>query len=429
MFHPLVVAERRLALERELADVLPQGLREYSIDEVREFREQRFADLFDKKGARRRALTVEEQTFVLNEQVLGKIDYRYWAARYSTLNIGGQTLGTIVPFLGAQEVILSEIARVEHDHLASNHPDGVIFDLLKARQIGGTTLSISIGAHHTTTHGNIFALIASDVPDSTDFIWDMYERIYDHLPWYLRPAAVERVKNDEIAYTTGTRVFHGASKSTRGADKTKRNAADGAKGQLGRGKTLSFVHQSELATWTNPTQTDTSLAPAVVRSPFTFWMKESTAQGRGSRNWWHNEWQLAKSGRHPRAFAIFIPVFARKDLALPAPGGWAPSTETLTVARRYEDTGPRWMHKTVRATRDQLYWYERTRGEYEEKGILGDFFQEYPVDDDEAFQHSGSTVVLSAQMLDRLRNRSRPITSMIEVLPQRELTASTGARA
>jgi len=424
MYSPRIVAIRRAALERDLTPLIPLGLREYSTDEVLEFRYQRFADLFDKKGNRTRELSPEESSFILNEQLLGKVDFKYFAERYATINIAGQTLGSLYPLFESQQIVINEIGRIEEDRYDTNHPDGVIVNVLKDRQQGISTLSVAINFHRTITHGNIFSLIASDVPDNTDFIWDMYERMLDALPFYLKPDCLERVKNDEIVYTTGTRVFHGASKSTRGADKSSRTASDGTKGNLGRGKTLSMVHNSELATWTNPGQIDAALEPAIAVSPQTFWLKESTAQGRGKSNWWYNEWQLSKINKS-RAVPIFIPCFAtRTKNSLPPPAGWTPSPNTLSVARRYEESGPRWMHKAVRATRDQLYWYEKTRSEKEAKGQLAEFIQEHPVDDDEAFQYSGQQQIITTLVMERLRNQARPVASMIEIRPMREVTAA-----
>lgn len=423
MYSSAMVARRRYALERTLAEIIPHGLREYSVEETREFREQRFADLFNKKGEQTRQLSEEESAFVLNEQLLSKIDFQYFAERYETIGIAGQSLGTLFPLFESQDIVLNEIGRIEKDRADSGHPDGIIVDCLKDRQQGISTLSVGINFHRTVTHANVSALIASDVPTSSDFLWDMYERMLDNLPWYLKPTVAERTKNDEIVYATGTRLFWGAAKSTRGADKSTRGATDGVKGQLGRGKNFSMVHLSEIATMTNPQQIDTSLEPGIPVSPMTFYMKESTAQGRGSKNYWHREWTLAKAGKS-RAVAIFIPCFATKRKnTLPPPADWIPSSDTLAVAKRYEEEGPRWMHKAVRATRGQLYWYEKTRAEKVEKGLLAEFIQEHPVTDDEAFQYSGQQVVLSAPVLERLRNQARPVGSLVEIRPQREVTA------
>jgi hypothetical protein len=419
MYSSQLVAIRRGIVERTLAQDLPRGLQEFSVEEVKEF-QFRMADLWDRKGAQTRPLSKAEQAFVVNEQILGKIDFKYFSERYTTINIGGQALGKLYPLWETQKLILAEIARVEWANYEQGHPDGIVVNLLKDRQVGGSTLSIAILAHRLLTHANVFGLLASDVPDSSDFLWDMFERIYDHLPWYMKPTAKERVKNDLFLFGTESHLFWGASKSTRGADKSGRNAQDGLKGQLARGKTLSCIHNSELATWTRPEQIDVSLKPAVAVSPLTFWMRESTAQGRGKTNWWWLEWQLAKSGKS-RAHNIFIPWYAEASRHwLPAPVGWSPSLTTLAHARRAEEQGPRWLHRPVKLSREQLCWYETTRAEAEAKEQLEEFLQEHPADDDEAFQYATKSVV-PVLLRERIKAQARPLKGMIDVKPYREI--------
>lgn len=419
MYSSRLVAIRRGQLERLLHAELPRGLREYSVPEVLEYQD-RMKDLWGKKGEQLRPLSVEEERFIQNEQLLSKVDFEYFASRYITINLAGQTLGLLYPLWESQRLIIAEIGRIEWDRYQTNYPDGVIINVLKDRQTGVTTLSESIIFHRLVTHSHVFGLLASDVPDSSDFLWDMFERMLDHLPWYMRPMTLERVKNDEIVFGTESRLFWGASKSTRGADKPERSSSAGQKGQLGRGRTVSVAHLSELATWTNPAQIDSALEPAIPRTPFSFWLRESTANGRGKSNWWWMEWQLGKSGKG-RAANIFIPWYAEATRHhLPALLSWAPNADTLAHARRAEEHGPRWLHRTVNLTRDQLYWYETSRDQAIAKDKLEDFLQEHPADDEEAFQYSSKSV-FPLMLRERIKNQARPMTGMIEVVPHREL--------
>lgn len=420
MYSPQLIAIRRAELERVLANELPRGgLREYTLAEVDEFN-QRFAGLFGSKGEQTRPLAPEEQAFVVNEQLLGKIDCAYFSERYTTINLAGSGIGRLYPLWESQRLILDEIGRLEWERYDTGYPDGVLVDCLKDRQVGASTLAVAILFQRLVTHAHTFGLLAADVPDQSDFMWDMFERMYDHLPWYMQPSVAERVKNDEFVLATGTRLFWGASKSTRGADRPTRTAQEGTKGQLGRGKTLSVCVNSELATWTNPNQIDTALDPAIPRSLRSFWLKESSANGRGPSNWWWAEWQLAKSGKG-RARAIFIPWYAEQSRHhKPAPVGWSPSTDTLAHARRAEESGPRWMHRAVTLTRDQLYWYETERDLAIAKDNLSGFMQEHPADDDEAFQYASKSAI-SLQVRERIRAQARPMKGMIEVTAHKDL--------
>jgi hypothetical protein len=419
MYSPAVTARARAHLEESLAERLPSGLTETPVAEIPAWT-ARLADVFDKSGTQTRALTEEESDFILTEQLRSKIDYAYWAERYCWINLEASTIGPLYPLWESQRLILAEVGRLEEERLDAEYPDGVLVDILKARQLGCSTLVSSMLAHRLTNHPHVFGLLASDVPDNSAFLYDIFERIVDHLAWWMKPGVVERVKNDEMVFVTDSRLFVGASKSTRGADKTSRSSVEGRKGQLGRGRTISLFHLSEIATWTNPQQIDSSFLPTVPYSPSVFGAKESTAQGWGPKNWWYQDWQLAKSSRS-RTRAIFIPWYAeRSKYWLPAPLDWSPSDDTLAHARRAEESGPRWMHRPVQLTRNQLYWYETRRAEADAKDSLGEFLQEYPADDEEAFQLSGKSI-FSVKTIERVRTQARPLVGMVAIKPNRQL--------
>lgn len=419
MYHPTLIALARARVEPTLRTALPGGLREYSLSEVAEFR-ARFADLHHPKtGEPQRPLAKDEHAFILNERVMCKLAYRYFAERYWTINIAGQALAPLYPLWETQELVLGRIADLQWARHESGHPDGIVFDLLKDRQMGGSTLMSSLLGHRVTTHAHINGLLASDEPDNSAFLYDMFERGVDNLPFYLKPTITERVKNDEMVFATDSRLMVSASKSTRGADSTLSGASK--RGQLGRGKTLSVVHLSELATYTNPSQVDTALDPAIPRSPFTLWGKESSAQGRGKNNWWYQDWQVMKSGKG-RGIAIFIGWYLEKSRHhLPPPPNWTPSQDTLAHARKIEETSPRWLKGRVyHPTVEQLCWYEHARAEAVAKDNLEGFLQEHPADDEEAFQFSGKSVV-SVLVRERIKSQARPMVGMVEVRTNREL--------
>lgn len=419
MYHPHLINIARANIDRLVVDQLPMGLSETPVEEIPEW-QARMASAFDKKGDLCRPLTTDENRFILNERLMGKISYAYWAERYDTINIAGQALGRMYPLWETQRLALAQIGAIQKERHDSDHPDGVIIDVLKARQGGISTLASSILKHRLTTHANTTGLLASDVPDNSAHLYDMFERGIDHLPWWMKPTITERVKNDEMVFGTESRVFVAASKSTRGADKSERTSIDGKKGQLGRGKTISVYHLSELATWTNPQQLDTSFEPAVPVTPLTFGVRESTAQGWGPRNWWYCDWMIAKAGKG-RTRAVFLPWYAEVTRNwLPAPLDWTPSEETTKHAARAAEFGPRWMKRAVTLTRNQLYWYETMRAAADEKDNLEGFLQEYPADDEEAFQMSGKSI-FTVRIRERVKAQARPLNGIVEIKSNREM--------
>jgi len=399
MYHPDVVAARVAALESHYAVTL----REYSVGEISEWK-RRLENVVDAKGESLRLLTPEESSFVLNEVLLSKVNFPYWAERYCSINLRGADIGPMYPLWESQRLILEKIAELERRTFFDNHPDGILVNILKARQLGASTLAQAMGTHRVTTQSHIFGLVAADVPEQSAFTFDMMERVVDYLPWWVRPKVVEHVKDSEILFDSGSHVWVGAGKSIRGTENKR--------GQLARGKTLSYVHLTELSTWDEPAQIDDSLMPAIHIQPAILVAFESTAKGR--HNWWHEHWVASKRGVG-RFTPIFIPWYAEKNRYwLPAPTSWSPSALTLAHARRCEDTGPRWVGHPVRLTRNQLYWYETTRDGFESKGQISKFLEEYCSDDEEAFQFSGYGV-FSLDDIERIRLHARPLKAVLQI--------------
>jgi hypothetical protein len=416
LIHPKVIDARRELINQTFREQLPPGgLKEYPVADVREFVDLRLPSAFDKKDSRKqiRPFTREEQVFIRNEQLMGKISFPYWGQRYWQINFQGQAIAPLYPLWESQTLILDQIGALEWERLQSGHPDGCLYLVLKARQLGASTLSEAIIGHRTTCYAHIFGLIASDEQDASSFLFDMYERGVARLPFYMRPTITEHVKNDEMVFATGSHTFVGWSRAQR------KSSESGKRGQIGRGKTLSALHLSELATWEQPEQIDSALMPAVPMTPLTFAALESTAQGR--QNWWHKNWLTAKAGKS-RYTAIFVPWYAEQSKYwLPAPAGWVPNASTLAHARRAAEHGPRWMHRAVALTREQLYWYEFNRTTHTADGTLSKFLEEYPADDEEAFQHSGKSI-FSLMVRERVRERAKPLAAIVEVESYRQLT-------
>ena len=161
-------------------------LQHYPVVEVAEFKD-RLANAWDEKGQDLRVLSPEELKFVQNEILLSSIDFAYWAERYAYVNLAGADVGPLYPLWESQRLILEKIAELERRTYFDNHPDGILVNILKARQLGASTLAEAMIAHRVTTQSNIFGLVAADVPEQSGFTFDMLERIVAYLPHYLLP--------------------------------------------------------------------------------------------------------------------------------------------------------------------------------------------------------------------------------------------------
>src|SRR5262245_16760033 len=252
-------------------------------------------------------------------------------------------------------MVLDQLGRIEKANADSGSPDGLLLNILKARQLGVSTLSEALVAHRIVTRAHIRALSGADVEEQAGYLFRMVVRIYDQLPWFLKPGRVYFNKNRELSLANQSFLKTAWGKSTRGALQAT-SGLEGSKGSIGRGQTYSVVHISELPTWENPEQLDTALLPAIPYAPDTLVLYEATAEFAG--DWWHKHW-LASGDGVGRFRNIFIPWSAEPTkYSLPAPVGWIPAASTVKHADKCERDSPRWFRgRTVRLNRDQMYWY------------------------------------------------------------------------
>jgi hypothetical protein len=416
MFHPEVVAanERRLLLQ--LGDVIPEGrLIRHSLDEC-QGRVAALAQAYDKKGNLLRPLTPAESQFILHERFLCFIDYQYWVERYAVVAKETQDAEPLTPLWASQVLFLSHLREMEYERHTGGHPDGVLVNILKARQLGISTMTETIVAHRATTQKTLRALIAADVQEQARYMMSMAELVIDNLPPWLRPPIRAHQRGDYWeAQVTNTTIRTAWGKSTRGGlqDQSK------TKGNIGRGRTFGCVHLTEYSTWERPEQIKDGLMPGIPRRPRTFVAFESTAKGRYDA--WHQQWLSTERGEG-RFRNVFIPWYIEPDKYwLPAPEAWVPNEAAAQHAELVERTsGLYLLGRTVRLTREQLYWYERERAVFEADDNLYKFIEEYPATPEEAFQHAGRTI-FKASVLERVAKQERAPIAVVEIQPAREI--------
>jgi hypothetical protein len=419
MYHPDVIAARDEATTRQFGRAFPNGVIPwYSVEESAELTASAMRAV-DDQGAPVRALTEDEAHFVSSSRLRYIYDFPYFAERFCWIDMEGHGLRRLTPFWESQRMVLDQLGRIELKHRASGSPDGLLLNILKARQLGVSTLSEALVAHRIITRPHIRALSGADVEEQAGYLFRMVVRIYDQLPWFLRPAKVYFNKNRELSLANQSFLKTAWGKSTRGALQSA-TGLEGSKGSIGRGQTYSVVHISELPTWENPEQLDTALLPAIPYAPDTLVLYEATAEFAG--DWWHKHW-LASGEGEGRFENIFIPWSAEPSkYALPAPVDWSPSPGTLVHAAKCERDSPKWFGgKTVTLGRDQLYWYETTRRFYEKKGQLYKFLKEYPADDLECFQYAGRSIFTLEQLEQIDQAGSRPLLDVWAVEPALEV--------
>lgn len=365
-----------------------------------------FDSLLDSKGFLIRDFTREERLWILKESTLCKLDFHYFGRSYGKLE---DWSARIVNFHAniAQQIILDVMAEYEELGWA------LMLMLLKARQLGMTTLFQMVLAHRVFFWRNVGAYTGSAEEKKSRAMIGKLEFIWNNLPWWLRPRQTAFQAGDFMKFAdlnSSLWVQWGNQKQG-----------------IGRGATPTIAHLSELSTFEHPEDlVDAALYRAMHENPFALLALESTANGIG--NWWWKTWnfnvkQDAKGLAQYKP--IFLPWYVGSDLyptewdwrRRPAPDGWVPPdyVERHSQAAKVYVSSTPLLRKVLgdqwELPLKQKWWYYLNYEQAREMKQLHIFLQEMPANADEAFQNSNPSVFL-IETLSEVRtesNASKPL--------------------
>lgn len=260
-----------------------------------------------------------------------------------------------------------------------NKPQRVI--VLKARQMGFSTVTEAIIFKKTATNYNIKSGIVTHEVSATNNLFEMSKRYLDNLPNELKPKikksnAKELVFNDD----KGTGLNSMIKCMTAGND------------NIGRSDTFQNLHISEYAFWSgDKVKTLIGLLQAVPSKRNTMVIIESTANGYDD---FKEMWDDAVAGK-----SQFIPVFC----------AWHELEEYRKEYDGFELTEEEKELKSLyNLDNEQIAW-RRWCIENNCRGDLNLFKQEYPSNPDEAFLSSGNCVFDKEKIITRLQKLHEPI--------------------
>lgn len=254
--------------------------------------------------------------------------------------------------------------------------------ILKARQMGFSTLTESILFKETATKFNINTGIVAHKEEATTNLFNMSKRIYDNLP--------ESMKPKKKASNAKELIFDN-QEGTGLKSKIKCMTA-GSEG-IGRSDTFNNLHISELAFWGNAKDTMLGLMQSVPNLPNSMVIIESTANGY---EYFKEMWDKAVKGK-----SDFVPLFV----------GWHELKEYQMPYTGFELTEEEEQLKdTYNLSLEQLTW-RRWCIANNCGGDVEQFKQEYPMNPHEAFIVSGSTVFDNKKIALRLEQIDKPIRS------------------
>ena len=229
--------------------------------------------------------------------------------------------------------------------------------ILKARQLGFSTITESILFKETTTKFNVNTGIITHQDEATKNLFNMSKLMYECLPQEMKPA--KKASNAQ-------ELIFDNDKGT-GLKSKIRCMTAGSQG-VGRSYTYDNLHVSELAFWPgNKKTTMTGLLQAVPNLPSTIIIIESTANGF---EYFKEIWDGAVAGEND-----FIPLFVGwnelKDYQMPYTG-FELTSEEIQLQRDYN------------LSLEQLTW-RRWCIRNNCSNDIEQFKQEYPITPEEAF--------------------------------------------
>lgn len=252
--------------------------------------------------------------------------------------------------------------------------------ILKARQLGMSTLSEALLTCLTITNHHSNALIVAHDAEGTRNIFDMTKRYIENLPDELKPG--QRYSNaKELVFNRD---------DGKGLDSSIRVLTAGNK-EGARSSTYRYVHLSELAFWTDPETSMTAIMQTVPQDNETLVIIESTANGY---NFFHDLWEKAEQGEND-FIPLFFPWYLDPSYKMKYDG---------FVLTPYEEE----IKSQFNLTNDQLQWRRWCIA----NNCHGDerlFRQEYPITPEEAFILTGQGFFENDKILERLKHIEKPI--------------------
>lgn len=326
-----------------------------------------------------------------------QFDFEYYSVSCS--KIRDKETGQLIPFLlnRAQRKILKELEKQRLEDRQIN------INLLKARQMGGSTLlQMYMNWIQIVLKTNWNSLVCAHDLTAATGIRSMYvEAIKEMTPvggvkLSIKPFA--GLKNIKEVAERGCRITVGTAE----------------KPESVRSQDLKLVHFSETAFYpatdnNNPEQLEASIISAIPKVPLTMIVRESTANGVGG--YFYEQYQKGKAG--DTAFtSIFTPWFIIPLYEEHFVGSYyrhngklkkGTATEFISTMTDYE-----WnlWNNHEECTLENLNWRRMMAATMPSESKMK---QEYPSDDIEAFQDSGSPVFKSEDIESLRKDTCPPI--------------------
>lgn len=298
--------------------------RDPGIDELIEY--------FDRReiragGWERLASKPGELKVVMGEIERSRKDFSYASRNYFWIT---NKYREDVPFKlwPSQELLLEKVNELK----AKNKPQKLI--ILKARQLGFSTLIEAMIAWRTIFYSNVNSLIVSHAPHHAAFLFTIMTHILEKLPWFLAPMIRSHKIEEGLVLENADPENSGQHPGLN--SRVVVQAANQLTG-VGQGYRISACHASEIADWDDNAARqilEGDLAYALADNVETFAFIETTAKGSG--RYFHKMWEnQVELGEEAEWMPCFFPAFMEKGRTVVVlPENWKPDDPEITLRNK-----------------------------------------------------------------------------------------------
>lgn len=336
-----------------------------------------------------------------NEKFLCFADASYFVTRYARIRDVKERI-VRVEYRKAQKLFHQLLAKYDDRQVA------IQLFILKARQVGISTVVAMYFLHRVLFRTNVHAIMASAQIPQSDKLAKMVWTTWEKLPFWLPPPQTVLKEREPVWANGGAMSIQAGSQDV----------------GIAQGSTPTCIHLSEIADYKTPKKTiEEGLFPAAHQTDALFFVLEGT--GSTSSAWQKEKWDYYKShwGQGGRFQTLFIPPCCADDIyphadwlrANPMPEGWPrqASNETRRMRRRAElfvrstDYLAEELGRSWEMGREYMwYWqcgYNEAVASHSEKTYLA----QNAITDDDAFQSKFDPVFQDETIEITTKNREK----------------------
>ena len=278
--------------------------------------------------------------------------------------------------LGTQTYVMDEIS--------SGLESGIhFFVILKGRQLGITTISLALDLYWHYINAGLNGTLVTDTEENRDMFRGTLGSYMDGLPKEYKIPILAHNRNS-LALKNRSRIFYQV-------------AGLRAKGSLGRGKGITFLHGTETSSWGDEEGLASLLASLAETNPKRLYIFESTARGF---NMFHDMYVTAKRARTQKA--IFCGWWRNEFYSA------APETDVykvywdgkLTPEEKEWTRDIKKLYNFEINSRQMAWWRWKMLEGIKDDSLM---YQEFPPTEDYAFVMTGTSFFSNSRCTDAMK--------------------------